>query len=94
MKINPFVIPEVFIGNMVLKYRYISPIKAFGDDSNGFSGQTKMVIKENIREVLEQEFMKFRAMFLPKVSEKEQKEIEKLYSKPASKTAKTIEIEV
>lgn len=56
--------------------------------------ELKTVVKESIREVLKQEFMQFRAMLLPAVSEKEQKEIEKLYGKPARKTAKTVEIEV
>lgn len=56
--------------------------------------ELKLVVKESVREVMEQEFMKFRAMLLPKVADKEQKEIEKLYSKPVRKTAKTVEVEI
>lgn len=56
--------------------------------------ELKTVVKESIREVLKQEFMQFRAMLLPAVSEKEQKEIERLYGKPSRKAAKTVEIEL
>jgi hypothetical protein len=56
--------------------------------------EIKAVVKESVREVLSQELMKFRALLLPKVSEKEQKDIEKLYGKPIRKAAKTIEIKI
>ena len=54
----------------------------------------KALIKENIRELLMQELMKFRALLLPSVSAREQKEIEKLYRKPLCKAVKTIKIKI
>jgi hypothetical protein len=56
--------------------------------------ELKAMVKESLREVFIQELMKFRALLLPFVSQKEQKEIEKLYGKPTRKVAKTIEIEI
>ncbi|MFQ5730167.1 MAG: hypothetical protein ACE5GN_07390 [Waddliaceae bacterium] len=56
--------------------------------------ELKSVVKESVREVLAQELMKFRALLLPSVSEKEQKDIEKLYGKPSRKVAKSIEVEI
>ncbi len=56
--------------------------------------ELETVVKESVREVLTQELMKFRALLLPSVSEKEQREIEKLYGKPSRKVAKTIEVEI
>lgn len=56
--------------------------------------ELKIVVKESVREVLAQELMKLRALALPSVSAKEQKDIEKLYHRPHRKTAKTIEIEL
>ena len=54
--------------------------------------ELKVVVKESVREVLAQEFMKLRALVLPNVSLKEQKDIEKYYGKPVRKAAKSIEI--
>ena len=56
--------------------------------------ELKTAIKESVREVIEQEFMKFRALFLPLVSPKEQKDIEKRYGKPSREIAKTFEIKL
>jgi len=56
--------------------------------------ELRAVVKESIREVFVQELMKFRALLLPFVSQKEQKQIEKLYGRPSRKTAKTIEIDL
>lgn len=56
--------------------------------------ELETVVKESVREVLTEELMKFRALLLPSVSEKEQKEIEKLYGKPSRKVAKTIKVEI
>lgn len=44
--------------------------------------EIKSIIKESIKEVLETEIMKLRALGVPEVSQKEQKEIEKLYKRP------------
>ncbi len=54
----------------------------------------KSVIKESVREVLEQELVKLRALSLPFVSGKEQKDIEKRYGKPFRKIAKSVEIKL
>ncbi len=56
--------------------------------------ELKTVLKESIREVLSQELMKFRALLLPAVSQREQKDIEKLYGRPSRKIAKSIVFEV
>ena len=56
--------------------------------------ELKTVIKESVREVLSQELMKLRALLLPLVSQKEQRDIEKRYGKPSRKVAKTIEAEI
>ena len=41
--------------------------------------ELKEVVKESVREVFVQELMKFRALLLPDVSQKEQKDIERRY---------------
>jgi len=56
--------------------------------------ELKTIVKESIREILEQESMKLRALLLPFVSQKEQKDIEKRYGKPSRKIAKSIEIKI
>ncbi len=56
--------------------------------------ELKTAIKEGVREALSQEFMKIRALLLPLVSKKEQKNIEKLYGKPSRKTAKSVTVEI
>ncbi|MBU2109388.1 hypothetical protein KKB71_00295 [Patescibacteria group bacterium] len=56
--------------------------------------QLQTAVKESVREVFEQELMKFRALLLPFVSKKEQKDIEKRYGKPFRKIAKSIRIEL
>lgn len=52
----------------------------------------KIIIKESVREIFEQESIKFRALLMPSVSKSEQKDIEKRYGSPSRKTAKSIEI--
>ncbi|PIT95579.1 hypothetical protein CO116_00325 [Candidatus Falkowbacteria bacterium CG_4_9_14_3_um_filter_38_19] len=56
--------------------------------------ELKTIVKESIREILEQESMKFRALFIPLASRKEQRDIEKRYGKPSRKIAKSIEIKI
>jgi len=56
--------------------------------------ELKTIVKESVREIFEQESMKFRALFTPFVSQKEQKDIEKKYNKPSRKMAKSIEIKI
>lgn len=54
----------------------------------------KTLIKESIKESISAEIIKLRAAFLPYVSEKEQKNIERLYKKPSRKVAKIYNIEI
>jgi hypothetical protein len=56
--------------------------------------ELKSVVKESLREVLTQELMRFRALLLPAVSSKEQRDIEKRYGKPSHKAAKTLEVKI
>ena len=56
--------------------------------------ELKSVVKESVREVLSQELMKFRALLLPSVSAKEQKDIESRYIKPSRKIEKIISVDV
>ena len=56
--------------------------------------ELKIIVKESVREILEQESMKFRSLFMSSVSQKEQKDIEKRYGKPSRRAAKSIEIQV
>jgi hypothetical protein len=53
--------------------------------------ELKAIIKESIREILGEETMKMKALLLPFVSQKEQKDIEKRYGKPSRKVAKSME---
>ena len=54
----------------------------------------KLLIRESVRESISAEIMKLRAAFLPFVSVKEQKEIERLYKKPCRAVSKTYVVEV
>jgi hypothetical protein len=54
----------------------------------------KILIKESVKEVLEQEIMRLRALMLPYVSKAEQKDIERRYKKPTRRAIKRIEIEI
>lgn len=56
--------------------------------------ELKVVVKESVREVFTQELMKFRALLLPSVSQKEQKDIEKHFDKPIRRAVKSVEIEI
>lgn len=49
----------------------------------------KGFIKESIKEALETELMKVRALALAEVSRQEQKDIEKRYGKPSRRTSKS-----
>ena len=54
----------------------------------------KKELKTAVREALVQELMKFRALLLPSISQKEQNDIEKLYSSPIRKIDKSIKIKI
>jgi len=56
--------------------------------------ELKILMRESVREVLSQELMKLRALLVPSVSPREQKNIEKLYKEPSRKIAKSVEIEI
>ena len=56
--------------------------------------ELKGVVRESVREVFIQELMKFRALLLPAISQKEQKDIEKRYGRPVRRTIKSVEIEI
>ncbi len=56
--------------------------------------ELKTIIKESVREVLSQELMQLRALMMPLVSSKEQKDIERRYKKPSRKAAKTLEMQL
>ena len=56
--------------------------------------ELKTAVRESVREVLTEERMQLRAILLPDVSEKEQKDIERLYGKPSRKTAKSRKLEL
>jgi len=47
-------------------------------------------VRESVRETMDSEFMKIRAIMMPEILIKEQKEIERLYKKPTRKVAKTL----
>jgi len=56
--------------------------------------ELKMIVKESVREALVQELMKLQALLLPFVSQKEQKNIEKLYEKPSHNIAESAEFKI
>lgn len=56
--------------------------------------ELKTIVKESIREIIRQESMKFRTLFMPSISQREQKDIEKRYGRPSRKTAKSVEIKI
>lgn len=53
----------------------------------------KEIVKEAVRDALEDEIMKMRLLFIPYVSDKEQKEVEESYGKPSKEVAKTLVLE-
>ena len=56
--------------------------------------ELKIMIKESISEALTEELMKLQAFLLPSVSQKEQRDFEKLYGKPSRKVAKSVKIKI
>lgn len=49
----------------------------------------KTLVRESVEEAFESKFIRLSSVLLPYVPKKEQKEIERLYKKPARKTAKS-----
>ena len=56
---------------------------------NTSDAKLKTIVKESVKEALRAEMMKLRALVLPEVSEKEQKDIKKRYGAPSKKIAKS-----
>jgi hypothetical protein len=56
--------------------------------------ELKMIIKESVKEALEEELIKMRLMFFPEVSDKEMQDIINRYGKPEKKSVYTEKIDV
>ncbi len=54
----------------------------------------KDIIKEALRDVLEEEVKKLRLLLTPYLSNEEQKEIEERYGEPSNDVAKTLNIDL
>ncbi|MDO8470540.1 MAG: hypothetical protein Q7S63_01020 [bacterium] len=54
----------------------------------------KGLIKESVREALKAELMQLRALALPEISDKEQKDIEKRYGTPSRQRGKSYPLAV
>lgn len=52
----------------------------------------KRIVKEGVREALAAEIMKLRALAVPEISEREQKDVERRYPRPSRRIAKTITV--
>ncbi|MBI4378408.1 MAG: hypothetical protein HY578_04860 [Nitrospinae bacterium] len=53
----------------------------------------KEIVKEAVKDALEDEIMRMRLLFAHYVSDEEQKEIERSYGKPSKETVKTLILE-
>lgn len=53
----------------------------------------KEIVKEAVKDALDDEIMRIRLLFAPYISDEEQKEIERIYGKPSKETAKTLILE-
>jgi hypothetical protein len=56
--------------------------------------ELKTIIKESMKEALEEELIKLRLMFFPEVSDKEMREIISQYKKPEKKSVYTENLDV
>lgn len=54
----------------------------------------RALIKESVKEAIENEVMKLRALALPNVSDKEQVDIEKRYGTPSRRKAKSLPFKI
>jgi len=54
--------------------------------------QLKLLVKESVREALDIELSKLRALAIPYASSREQKEIERLYKKPSRRISRRYKI--
>jgi len=62
--------------------------------SNLGEQKLKMLIKETVRESIKVEVMRLRSVLVPFISDKEQKEIERLYDQPSREYGKTYKLNV
>ena len=53
----------------------------------------RQIVKESVRDALEEEILKLRLLLAPYVSDKEQEEIEKSYGEPSKEVVKTLILE-
>lgn len=54
----------------------------------------KNLVKESVREALTTELAKFRALALPEVSAKEQRDIERRYGRPSRKRGRSYTLQI
>jgi hypothetical protein len=50
--------------------------------------ELNLLVEKSVQKALQAELMKLRTLFLPYISAKEQKELEKLYGKPSRRISK------
>ena len=53
----------------------------------------RQIVKEAVRDALEEELLKLRLLFAPYISDEEQEEIEKSYGEPSKEVARTLVLE-
>lgn len=53
----------------------------------------RQIVKEAVRDALEEEILKLRLLLAPYVSDEEQEEIEKSYGEPSKEVARTLILE-
>jgi len=56
--------------------------------------ELKTIIKESVKEALEEELIRIRLMFFPEVSDKEMQDIASRYKKPEKKSAYSEKIDL
>ena len=56
--------------------------------------ELKMAVRESVREVLTEERLLLQTLLLLDISEREQKDIERLYDKPTRKIAKSRKLDI
>jgi hypothetical protein len=56
--------------------------------------ELKSIVKESVKEALEEELIKVRLMFFPEVSDKEMRDITARYGKPEKKSVRKESVDV
>lgn len=54
--------------------------------------EIRILARNNVREAIEAEMSRVRALLLPLVSKKEQRNIERLYKKPSRRSVRTLRV--